>query len=240
MAVAALRQENDFELQAPAPSRREVLGRYRNLREMSKRHHCKALDFLSRAAILHQARRLGLADGSTLILESMDELILAFDLAIHTAPPGRSRAIDRYARSAQFAPGSEEALVLEAMRNACFAVVEVQCRHEAAGLIVTDLFRNVEFWLVDEGLEMSLPEGTVYATRYCTPDRFSMTCGVGMPVDLPLLRDAIESVPSLLRKSRTEVIKDRRFAEAIYRTAIAAGIMEGVTYLDPPATGDAA
>ncbi|MFZ0457280.1 MAG: hypothetical protein WAM17_02320, partial [Rhodoplanes sp.] len=47
----------------------------------------------SRDAILHQARRLGLADGKVLILDSMDELTLAFDLAIHTAPAGRSRAI---------------------------------------------------------------------------------------------------------------------------------------------------
>jgi hypothetical protein len=37
------------------------------------------------------------------------------DLAIHTAPPGRSRVIDRYARSAQLPPGSDEALMLEAM-----------------------------------------------------------------------------------------------------------------------------
>jgi len=170
---AALRKESLFEHQAPTPSRGEVIARYRKLREISKQHHSKALDFLSQATILHQARRLGLADGKTLILGSMEELTLAFDLAIHTAPPGRSRAIDRYARSAQFAPGSEEALVLEAMRNARFAVVEVQRRHHVAGLIVTDVLRNIELWLVDEGLEMSLPERTLYATRYCTPDSFS-------------------------------------------------------------------
>src|SRR6185503_12652987 len=146
MAAVALRKENEFELQAPASSRREVLARYRDLREVNKRHHAKVLDFLSQAAILQQARRLGLANGKTLILESMDELTLAFDLAIYTAPPGRSRAVDRYARSAQFAPGSEEALVLEAMCNARFAVMEVQLRHAAAGLIVTDLFRSVELW----------------------------------------------------------------------------------------------
>jgi hypothetical protein len=240
MPAAVLRKESVFEHQAPAPSRTEVLARYRDLRETSKRHHSKTLDFLSQATILRQARSLGLADGKTLILGSMDELTLAFDLAIHTAPPGRSRAIDRYARSAQFAPGSEEALVLEAMRNARFAIVEVQRRHQAAGLIVTDLFRNIELWLVDEGLEMSLPAGTVYATRYYTPDRFAMTAGVGMPVDLALLKDVLESVPPLLRKSGAEAIEDRRFAEAIYRTAIADGIMEGVTYLDPPGIGDAA
>ena len=65
--------------------------------------------------MLQHARRLGLAHGKTLMLDSIDELPLAFDLAIHTAPVGRSRAIDRYARSAQFAQGSDEALVLGAM-----------------------------------------------------------------------------------------------------------------------------
>jgi hypothetical protein len=178
--------------------------------------------------------------GKTVILDSMDELTLAFDLAIHTAPEGRSRASDRYARSARFAPGSDEALMLEAVRNARFAVVLVQRRHPSVGLIVTDLFRNTELWLVDEGLEMSLPVGTAFATRYYSPDRFVMTAGVGMPVDLDLLTGVVESVPQLLRKSRVGAIGDRRFAEAVYRAAIADGIMAGVAYRDPAGTGDAA
>ena len=54
--------------------------------------------------------------------ESFDELTLAFDLAIHTARPDRTRAVDRYAGAAQLQPGSDEALVLEAMRRARFSV----------------------------------------------------------------------------------------------------------------------
>ena len=238
VAAVALRTEDNVEPQVP--SRGEVLARYRHLREISKRHHSDALKLLSRDAILHQARRLGLADGKVLILDSMDELTLAFDLAIHTAPAGRSRAIDRYARSTRFASGSDEALMLEAMCNARFAIVVVRRRHPSAGLIVTDLFRKVDLWLMDEGLELSLPVGTVFATRYFAPDRFVVTAGVGMPVDLDLLTSAIESVPQLLRKPRAEAIDDRRFAEAIYRAAIAAGIMENMTYQDTVGSGDAA
>ena len=80
--------------------------------------------------------------------------------------------------------------MLEAMRNARFAVVLVQRGHPSAGLILTDMFRNNELWLVDEGLEISLPAGTAFATRYYAPDRFVMTAGVGMPVDLDLLASA--------------------------------------------------
>jgi hypothetical protein len=240
VAAVALRKESTVEPQAPSPSRGEVLARYRHLREIGKRHHSAVIKLLSRDAILHHARRLGLALGKTLVLDNMHELTLAFDLAIYTAPAGRSRAIDRYASSAQFAPGSDEALMLEAMRNARFAVVLVQRRHPSAGLIVTDLFRKIELWLVDEGLEISLPVGTAFATRYYAPDRFITTAGVGMPVDLDLLTSAIELAPQLLRKSRAEAIEDRRFAEAVYRAAIADGIMEGVAYQDPAGSDDAA
>ena len=44
--------------------------------------------------MLQQARRLGLAQGRTLILDDMEEMSYVFDLAIYTAPPRRSRAVD--------------------------------------------------------------------------------------------------------------------------------------------------
>jgi hypothetical protein len=237
VTAIGLRNENSVEPQASSPGRSEVLARYRELREISKQHISDAMKFLSPDAFLHHARRLGLARGKTVILDDMDEITLAYDLAIHTAPDGRSRAIDRYARSARFAPGSDEALMLEAMRNARFAVVTVQRRHPSVGLIVTDLFRNCELWLVDEGLEISLPAGSAFATRYYAPDRFVMTAGVGMPIDRDLLTSAVESVPQLLRKSRSEAVEDRRFAEAVYRAAIADGLMAGIAYQDPPGSG---
>ena len=61
-----------------------------------------------------------------------------------------------------------------------------------------------------------------------------------MPVDLALLENAVASVPPLLRKPLVEAIEDRRFAEAVYRMAIADGIMEGIVYEDPPGTVEAA
>jgi hypothetical protein len=214
-------------------SRDEVLGRYRHLREITKRHHSEALNFLSKDAILHQARRLGLTHGKTLILDDLAELDFAADLAIHTAPADRSRAIDRYARSARHAPGSDEALVLDAMCRARFAVVSVVRRHEAAGLIVNDLFRRRELWLVDIGLESSMPDGSVLATRLYQPEAFSMTAGVSVPVDLELITDALDEVPQLLSKSHTAALDDRRFAEAIYRVALAGGLMQRIKFQDP-------
>jgi hypothetical protein len=78
-------------------SRDEILARYRHLRAIATRHHTEVLQFLSRSALLEQARQLGLTTGKTLVAESMDEVTLVFDLAIYTTRPGHSRAIDRYA-----------------------------------------------------------------------------------------------------------------------------------------------
>jgi hypothetical protein len=188
---------------------------------------------VAKDAVLDHARRLGLARGKTLVLDSMDELTLAFDLAIYTAPAGRSRAIDRYANSAHLPPGCEEAVTLEAMRDARFAVLVAQRRRPSAGLIVTDLFREIDLWLVDEGLEASLPDGAAFATRYYAPGPFVMTAGVVVPIDHGALMRAIASAPHLMRKSPADVVQDRRFAEVVYRTAIEDGTMETVSYRDP-------
>jgi len=228
----ALREVSAVAKPAVLLSRAEVLTRYRHFREISKQHHSAALDFLSKDAIISQARRLGLVQGKTLVLDSMDDLNLAFDLTIHTAPKDRSRAIDRYARAVRLALGSDEGLVLEAMRCARFSIISIKRRHNVAGLIVEDLFRGGEFWLVDEALERSLRDGVALATRLFTLDDFAMTAGVLVPFDIELIEDVIADSPQLLRNRGEELIDDRRFAEAIYRVALASGLMDQVAYQD--------
>ena len=195
MAVALVpREDNASANDNPPPARNAVLARYRQLREINKKHHHDILKLISGDAMLQQARRLGLVQGRTLILDDMEEMSYVFDLAIYTAPPQRSRAIDRYARSAQLPPGSDEARMLEAMRAARFAILIIGPRHEAAGVIATDLLRRTRVWLVDIGLEASLEEGAMMATRLYTPEQFSMTAGVNVPFDLALIEDIYDAL----------------------------------------------
>jgi hypothetical protein len=118
------------------------------------------------------------------------------------------------------------------MRRARFSIITFVRLHPVAGLIVKNLFRGIEVWLVDEGLESSLADGTALATLLYIPEGFAVTAGVLVPLDLELIEDAIADTPQLLRKGYEEVIDDRRFAEAIYRVALASGLMEQVAYQD--------
>ena len=221
-------------------SRAEIIDRYRRFRAVNIRHNSGALKCLSSEALMEQARRLGLARGRTLILGSEDELALVYDLSLYARQGGRKRPLDRYAASQRFPHDSDEARVVDAMLAARFALICVERRHPEAGLIVRDLIREEEFWLVDEGMELSAPIGLKMATRVFSPDHFHMTAGVMIPLDGDLLRNALERRPLLLRMSLDQTAEDRRFAEAIYREAIRAGVMERVRFQDPPGLAGAA
>lgn len=241
-ATAVARRGNASETFVPATARAEVIARYQHLRAISREHHSKAIKFVSGDAMMQQAGRLGLRGrGRTLVLDSPDDMNFLFDLLLYTAPGGRSRAIDRYAKSVRLVPGSEEGRVLAAMQQACFALVRVERRHETAGLVVTDLVRGREVWLVDLGMETSAPNGSMFATRLYAVAEFSVTAGVIVPVDMAFLEDAVNGAPQLTRKPLAEVIDDRRFAETLYRAAFADGTMERVEFREPtPQDQDAA
>lgn len=69
------------------------------------------------------------------------------------------------------------------------------------------------------------------ATRLYTPEQFSMTAGV----NVPLLQDLIAELPQPLRgKELHAIIDDRRFPETVYRVALVGGVTKRMKYQDPP------
>jgi hypothetical protein len=211
-------------------TRRDVLGRYRHLRSISKHHHHTILTFLAHPTILEHAKHLGMRDRQTVIADSEEELTLVFDLAIHTAREGRSRAIDRYAKAAGLPSDSDDGLVLEAMCRARFSLWRIARRHDICGLVIDDLLRQAETWLVDEGLEKSGAAGMCFASRVYEPDQFAMTSGVIVPVDRPLLEEVLTDGRACRHADPERIADDPRFAAAIYRAAVEAGLMDRVAF----------
>jgi hypothetical protein len=211
-------------------TRNDVLCRYRHLRAIGRRHHRAAMKFLARPVVTEHARHLGLIAGQTLAASSEEELTLMFDLAIYAAREGRSRAIDRYAKATQLPPGSDDRLMLEAMCRARFSIWRIAGRHDTCGLVVNDLLRRAETWLVDEGLEASGVTGMCFASRLCEADQFAITSGVIVPVDLPILEDVLTDSLACRYADPERVGDDPRFASAIYRAAIGSGLMESIAF----------
>ncbi len=116
------------------------------------------------------------------------------------------------------------------MRQARFSVWRVERRHEVAGLIVQDLLRQGEAWLVDEALERSAPEGMTMTMRLGTAVEFAMTCGIIVPVDRDVMEEVLDEVLPRVRGAPDQVANDRRFAMAIYRIAMARGLMERISF----------
>lgn len=232
-ALASSRQDNSAASGVRSPSRGELLERYRQLRVIGRRQHSEMLKFASGDAMLKQARRLGLAEGKTLMLDSIDDMNFVFDLLFYTSSIDRPRVVDRYARLRQHEPGSDEAKLLAAKQQARFAIIQCQQRHPIVGLIVRDLVRNSEHQLIDEGLEVSLPPGAMIATRLIAFDDFDMTAGVMVPVEAGFLKSVFNSIPNLQRKPAKVLINDRRLAEAIYRAAVSEGVTDRIAYRDP-------
>jgi hypothetical protein len=85
-------------------TRTEILTRYRRLRQISKEHHRDVLDIIAPDVVLDWAKRIGLMQGKTLILESEHEMTLAEDLATYLPRLGRPYPLDRYALTAPLLP----------------------------------------------------------------------------------------------------------------------------------------
>jgi hypothetical protein len=209
-------------------TRRETLRRYRHLRAIVTDHHGAALEFVAEDTILEHAKRLGMAAGGTLVFEDEKQLTLLYDLALYTARVGRSRAIDRYARAAQLPVGSDESLVLEALRLARFSIWRIERRHDLTGLILTDLRDGNEFWLIDENLRASAANGWVFAARILQPENFVMTNGVIVPVQpqtVERLMPHVQAPPPCDQRGATG---ESRLTTEVYREAIDNDLMDRI------------
>ena len=220
----------------PPMSRTEILARYHRLRQISKQQHEAVLDIIAPDVLLDWAKRLDLTEGKAVVLENDNEMTLPEDLAIYCPRLGRSHPLDRYARVTRFAPASDEAIVLAAMRQARFSLWRVERRHPTTGLILRDLLRDEETWLLDEAMERNAPPGMEMAARLLQLENFAMTARIIVPIlpDLMTLPELMEEVftraPALRHHHRDVLAGDLRFAIGIYRAAVVTGTMERVQF----------
>jgi hypothetical protein len=214
---------------AASISREETLSHYRMLRQILKAQNNLASDFIGKKAALEQAKRLGLGNGKLIFADGEPAWALIMDFALYACKQGRSRAIDRYAYAAQPAD-ADAARMLRAMCASVFSVWHVERRHGAAGLILTDLWHEDEVWLMDEGLEESLPIGSVFAARLCLIDGFAMTTGLVLPLIGDIIDDVLLDSFSWPGDECRSPFEQTRVATAVCRAAVEGGMLDRITF----------
>lgn len=212
-----------------------ALKRYRALRALRNTHNLACMGLLCRKTMLDTGRAIGLVRGGIFALESEDELTMVYDLCIHAARPGRSRAIDRYAHAASFAPSSQEALTLAAMQRARFSIWQAIDYYPDGGLVLGDMLRGGEVWFMDEAMTVTCPLGLQFAARLFLPEDFAMSTGVLVPFDENLANELEEGLPPVVHAlGPAAAAGDYRFAQAVYRAAVATNAMARVAFTDTP------
>jgi hypothetical protein len=200
---------------------KEIEEFYRRCAVLRRRFQDAALRSVPTAKVAEQAERLGLPVREDMAQVSEGDLAYAFDLAVHTAPPGRSRAIERVARQQSRAAAGDEVapLVLRALVGAWFSVFRVLGSHPESGLILEDALLGGEVWVVDEALAESAAPGTVLAARLGRVHGFAITCGVVAGLDEMILA-GFRQVIAQSGLPATELLADPRFATLVYQRAI--------------------
>jgi hypothetical protein len=218
-------------------TRKEKISRYRHLRAIAKQHHNAAIKFVGGPTMMEIGRRIKLVHGNTIICDSVDDMAYIFDLALYTSKEGRSRGIDRYARTVRAAPGSDEALMLKAAQEARFTLWRVEGLHETAGLTIWDIGNDRPLWLIDEGFEATARAGDIFAGRLKWVDDFVMTTGAAVPLDDEAFSEVWAHIPRMSATSKSGLIEDPRFAIAVFRTLLREGTEGKIAFRDPGAPG---
>lgn len=177
-----------------------------------------AVQAVPRPKLMEHAERLGIAVADEMAQPSEEELAFAFDLAIYTAPPGRSRAIDRVAKQHARLPG-EAALVLNGLSRSWLSVFQVLGPHPEAGFILEDAMLGGEAWVVDELLAEQAERGTVLATRLARVCGFAVTCGVVSVLDEAMLA-RLRQVVAGGEVDAQELVEAPRFAQNMWLHAL--------------------
>ena len=210
-----------------------TLTAYREIRAMTTEWQTAALNSIPTTTLMDHAKRIGLARDGMLVPGAPPEMTLMFDLAVHTAKEGRSRAIDRLAKQRAFADDSREATIMNALRNALFTVWQVEGPHETAGIMARDVLRQQSFWLMDEWLAKTAKPKDRFVARLADLGEYRVSCGVIVPVSDTVFQIAAADARNIKAPNVEAMLQDRRFAETFYKAAIQGGVMRGVAFRDP-------
>jgi SEC-C motif len=167
----------------------EVLPTYRQYRKLGIQLNHKLVQTLSKEALHEGGKRLGILQNGTFVFDSEDQTSTLMDYCIHNVWVDGTNAVQRYFEQSPPRDGSDEMVLLTAMLEGFYSLIEVIHTEPGVGLTVRDALRGDTHFLADIGMSSTAEPHHVFATRlFSFEDQgFVMTGGAGLPVDKPAL-----------------------------------------------------
>jgi SEC-C motif len=216
-----------------------LVARYKHLRLVALHLHHRLVASLPKSAMDEAGKRLGILKGNVLTFDSEDEVAVLADFALYDVWQGGANAIERYLATSPPAPGSEEMVLLQAMRQARYSLFAVEAIEAGVGVQVRDLLRDEVLRLVDVSFSQSAAIGTVLAARVIAPEGIAMTTGAALPAGMltPANRSKfLEGVAQIGQTMDIGHLSPERASELsgmLIRDCLRRGAAEHIRYNEP-------
>jgi hypothetical protein len=167
------------ETAAPHP---ELLIRYQHLRRVGLRLNSRLVKTVPKSVLDEGGKKLGILKRNVLILDTEDEIAVLMDFCIYDVRRQGANAVEHFVADSPPPPGSDEMVLLQAMRQARYSLFAVEAVERGVGVHVRDLLRDEILFVVDVALSETAPLGMIMAGRVMAPDGIAMTTGTALPV----------------------------------------------------------
>lgn len=178
----------------PMPSMARIRDEYLRLREVQRGLNAKLVKAITKRGFEQSARDLGFWQDGKIVLDHKDHMGVVADYALYECRVAGKTPVERYASRGLVPPKSDEHVVLEAMLDSRFTVVEIEDIIPEVGAHAFDDIYGKRFLLADVGLAKTGKKGVLLATRLLKLPKFTMTTGAPLPFDPGLAKLLVEGL----------------------------------------------
>ena len=207
-----------------------ILADYKALRSKSIQLSGKLVKTLNSDDIGLAARRLGILDGKTIVLNTEDESAVLIDYAIHEIIRDGENAVARMLRENPPPEGSLELRQLRSMRDSHYTMFRVERRIPGFGVVGFDGLQDTPTVVVDVGFSQSAVPGMGIAMRIHSPgEGWWMSTGASLPL-IPKALDRILSANEAYQREHGRAPVGDDLTLLIIRESLAAGASKSIRY----------
>jgi hypothetical protein len=160
-----------------------LVEKYKRFREVTQELNNILAHKVSRKAFRRCGRKLGIMMGGTFVFEDEQEMDVLMDYCIYAYYENGQNTVSRYMDQSPPELGSDEYVVLKAMTESFYALMQIEQVLKGVGVWANDLLGDRRYLLIDMGLGKTGVKGLVIATRLLPFADFVMTSGAPIPIN---------------------------------------------------------